>query len=592
MNKELKAKLSTLPLKPGCYLMKDKKGKIIYVGKAIKLKNRVNSYFRGAHDFKTTKLVSNIADFDYIVTASEKEALILEYNLIKEYDPEYNIIFKDDKSYPYILLSDDNIPYCRLLRLKKKNKYRGKIFGPYPDVGAANNTIKLINKLFKTRKCQNLPKELCLYYHLDQCLGYCAKDVDVREMQKIKDDIERFLKGDNAFIIARLKDEMHQASEELRFEEAQEYRDLIMDVEYVTQAKQNVEGRRKEDFDVFNYYVEDNYISIVGLFIRSGRLLASDVHIDHLYDDPKEEFVSYLYQFYQHNLLPKFLVLDKEHDLSMIQESLGIKVEYFSRGFKYQMLQKAKVNAQTNLSQNKQIIKKDEQYLEIIAKEFQKYIGFVPDRIELFDNSHLGGELTCAAMVVYEKLKPNKKEYRLYRLDDSYDDLKSMEEVLYRRYFRVLNDGLKCPDLILIDGGENQLKVALDILTQLDLKIRVIGLKKDEHHSTSILLDENLNPIKTDHRSSLFLYLASLQDEVHRFAITYNRKLRKKKTYASKLDDIKGLGKKRRVALLRKYHSISNLQKQSLAELCTVLPKGVAELLYNKLHEVKHVDER
>ena len=585
MREELKSKLLTLPLKPGCYLMKDKDGKIIYVGKAIKLKNRVNSYFRGAHDYKTTKLVSRIYDFDYIVTNSEKEALILEYNLIKEYDPEFNIIFKDDKSYPYILLSDDEIPYCKTVRLKKKSKYKGKIFGPYPDVSAANNTIALINKLFKTRKCQNLKKELCLYYHMGLCLGYCQKDVPKEEMVAIKNEIERFLKGDNSKVIADLKMNMQKATESLRFEEAAKYRDLISDIEYVTNERQSVQGNRSENFDTFNYFVEDNYISIVGLFIRHGRLLSRSVHIAHLYGDPEEEFISYIYQFYQNNLLPKYLVLDHVLNLAMLEESLNIEVRYFNRGFKYQMLNKAKENAKENLRQKKQIIKKDEHYLEIIAMEFKKYLGFTPERVELFDNSHLSGESTCAAMVVYQKLRPDKKEYRLYRLEDGYDDLKSMHEVLYRRYFKVLNEGLKRPDLILIDGGENQMKVALDILKSLDLSIKVWGLKKDDKHATSIILDEDLKPIEIDKSSNIFLYLASMQDEVHRFAITYNRKLRQKKTYASKLDGIKGLGPKRRTLLLRKFKSIANLKTRSIEELSTVIPENVAVLVYNKLKE-------
>lgn len=586
MNKQLKEKLATLTSKSGCYLMKDKDGKVIYVGKAINLKNRVNSYFKGAHDYKTTKLVSNINDFEYIVTSSEKEALILEYNLIKEYDPKYNIIFKDDKSYPYILLSDDKIPYCRVIRISKKTKYNGKLFGPYPDVGAANNTINLINKLFPTRKCKTLQNDLCLYYHLGQCMGYCKYDIEDNIMQETKYQIEDFLKGNNNEIIKSLKHKMDEAIDELAFEKAGEYRDLINDINYVTSNKQTVQKvNSKESFDVFTYYVEDGYISIVGLFIKDGKLLFKDLHINNLYGDAKDEFISYLYQFYTNHVNPKLLVLDSDIDKSLLEESLNLNIESFTKGFKKDMLDRALENAKVNLNQNKTIIKKDAMYYEIIANEFKKVLGYIPNRIELFDNSHISGESTCSAMVVYENLKPNKKEYRLYKLEDSNDDLKSMHETLYRRYFRVLSDNLKRPDLIIVDGAKNQIRVAKDIVDALNLDIKVVGLGKNDKHNTAYLMDSNYDMIDIDHKSKLFLFLASMQDEVHRFAINYNRKLRTKKAYASKLDGIKGLGDKRRVALLRKYKTISKISSLSIDELKDVLPKSVAINVYNKLHE-------
>lgn len=586
MNKQLKEKLATLTSKSGCYLMKDKDGKVIYVGKAINLKNRVNSYFKGAHDYKTTKLVSNINDFEYIVTSSEKEALILEYNLIKEYDPKYNIIFKDDKSYPYILLSDDRIPYCRVIRISKKTKYNGKLFGPYPDVGAANNTINLINKLFPTRKCKTLQNDLCLYYHLGQCMGYCKYDIEDNIMQETKYQIEDFLKGNNNEIIKSLKHKMDEAIDELAFEKAGEYRDLINDINYVTSNKQTVQKvNSKESFDVFTYYAEDGYISIVGLFIKDGKLLFKDLHINNLYGDAKDEFISYLYQFYTNHVNPKLLVLDSDIDKSLLEESLNLNIESFTKGFKKDMLDRALENAKVNLNQNKTIIKKDAMYYEIIANEFKKVLGYIPNRIELFDNSHISGESTCSAMVVYENLKPNKKEYRLYKLEDSNDDLKSMHETLYRRYFRVLSDNLKRPDLIIVDGAKNQIRVAKDIVDALNLDIKVVGLGKNDKHNTAYLMDSNYDMIDIDPKSKLFLFLASMQDEVHRFAINYNRKLRTKKAYASKLDGIKGLGDKRRVALLRKYKTISKISSLSIDELKDVLPKSVAINVYNKLHE-------
>lgn len=585
MREELKAKLQTLPKQPGCYLMKDRSGTIIYVGKAINLKNRVNSYFVGAHNYKTTKLVSNIDDFAYIVTNSEKEALILEYNLIKEYDPKYNIIFKDDKSYPYILLSDDSVPYCKTVRISKKTRYKGQIFGPYPNIGAANNTIKLINKLFPTRKCKNLGKDVCLYYHLHQCLGYCKYDVSEEECIKIKEGISTFLKGDNQPIINELKAKINIAVEKLEFEKAAEFRDLINDIQYVTNNRQTVQSNNKDNFDVYNYYVQDGFISIVGLFIRDGRLINRDLSIEHLYGNPEEEFISYLYQFYATHLSPKILVLDKDFDSDMLSSTLDFKVKFFNRGFKYQMLKHAYDNAKVNLEHKISIIKKDDEYLELIGREFEKIIGFNPKRIELFDNSHIGGELTCSAMVVYENLKANKKEYRLYRLEDSFDDLKSMHEAMYRRYYRVLVDNLKRPDLIIVDGAMNQINVAKQIIDELGLEIKIVGLGKDDHHNTAYLMDSDLNVISIDPKSKIFMFLANMQDEVHRFVIEYNRRLRKKKTYASKLDNIEGLGKKRRLALLRKYQTISKISSLSIEELQSVLPLKVAENVYNKFRK-------
>ncbi len=590
MKAALKEKLATLPGRPGSYQMKDKDGKIIYVGKAINLKNRVNSYFKGAHDHKTTKLVSEIADFEYIVTNSEKEALILEYNLIKEYDPKYNIIFKDDKSYPYILLEEGDIPYCRTVRITKKVRYKGEIFGPYPDATAANKTIDLLNKVFATKKCKNLPKEVCLYYHLGQCLGYCKGDVKKDDAIKIKEAIRRFLKGDNSEMLKDLKAEMLKAAEKEEYEKAAEFRDLIADIEYTTAQRQTVQVSRKESFDTFAYYVEDNYLSIVGLFIRDGRLIFKDLYIDHLYGDVKEEFISYIYQFYQRHLAPKVLYIDKE--LIDGDELSELNVRSVTKGFAYQMLKKAKENAKIDLAQKLSIIKKDEAYTENIATEFKRILGLVPERIELFDNSHLGGKNTVAAMVVYENLKPNKKEYRLFRLEDSFDDLKSMHEVIYRRYFRVLSDDLKRPDLVIIDGGANQLKVAKEVIDSLGLDIKIVSLGKNEYHNTAYLLNSDGVIIDIDPKSQIFLFLASMQDEVHRFAISYNRRLRRKNAYASKLDDVKGLGKKRRLKLLRKFKSIKNIEALTLDELKKELPEAVALALYERLHKEGEEDAR
>lgn len=578
---QLKDKLLTLPKKPGVYLHKDENGNIIYVGKAINLFNRVNSYFRGAHDYKTTKLVSNIKDFDYIVTKSEKEALILEYNLIKEYDPKFNIVFKDDKSYPYILLKECKEPYVSVVRLKKKSKFKGKIYGPYTDVMAARNMVELINKLYQTRKCENLQKDYCLYYHIDQCPGYCKNIIDKKQIEDIKNEITNFLNGNTKNIISDLKTKMKQATDSLDYENAAKYRDLIYDIN-VSILKQNVQKNNTETFDVFNYEVEDGYISITGLFIRKGKLLSSYKFTDYLVGDPENFVTSYIYQFYEINEKPKKLYVPKEL-LTYLNETYDCAT--VTRGYKYQLLKQAKLNSKESLKQNKKIIVKKDTYSNDLAKEFKRIFNKDIKRIELFDNSHTGGKNTVGAMVVYEDYKPNKKEYRLFKLKEGADDLSSMNEMLYRRYFRVLKDNLTRPDLIIVDGGKIQIDVARKVLGSLNMTIDIVGLGKDNHHNTSYMMDTNYQIINIENDSNLFFFLTNMQDEVHRFAINYHKKLRSKNVYKSQLDDVQGLGPKTRMKLLRKYKSIANIKKASLDELKDFVGNKVGEALYNRLKE-------
>ena len=586
----IKEKLLTLPKKPGCYLMKDKEGTIIYVGKAINLYNRVNSYFRGAHDYKTTKLVSSIVDFDYIVTKSEKEALILEYNLIKQYDPYFNIVFKDDKSYPYILLSDSPEPYVSIIRLKKNQKVKGRLFGPFPDVGAARNPLDILNKLYPTRKCERMQDSLCLYYHIKSCLGYCEIEADKNECENIKNRITGFLKGETAETLKDLKTRMNEASENLNFEEALKYRDLINDINNVT-SKQDVQINSKEDFDVFSYAVEDGYISITGLFIRNGKLLSSNRFIDYLICDAPNFVSSYIYQYYEINPKPKNLFVDNDILVYLDGAIEDLNVNTVSRGKKYQLLKQARLNSEEYLKQNRKIVTRKEDYSRNLEEEFKRIFKSDIKRIELFDNSHTGGVNTVAAMVVYKDFKPSKKDYRLFKLEEGADDLKSMKEVMYRRYFRVLSENLERPDLIIVDGARIQIEAAKEILTSLDLDITLCGLGKDDHHNTAYLMDAELNKIDIDPDSNLFFFLASMQDEVHRFAINYHKKLRQKNMYRSKLDGIEGLGEKSRLKLLRKYKTITNISRQSVEELSTVLPLKVAERLYNSLRENKNDTE-
>ena len=581
---DLKDKLLTLPSKPGCYQMLNADGKIIYVGKAINLKNRVNSYFRGAHDYKTTKLVSHIADFNYIVTKSEKEALILEYNLIKEHDPEYNIIFRDDQSYPYILLSDEQEPYCAVVRLRKKGaKYKGKLFGPYPDVGAARHTVDMINSLFETRKCFPLKKELCLYYHIQKCPGYCVKEVPAREKERIRNEIDAFLSGDIGDTVKDLKTKMLEASEAMDFEKAASYRDLLNDVQYVA-SKQDVQIRNREDFDVFNYAAQDGYIAITGLFIRKGKLLSDHKFLDYLIGDPENYVSSYLYQFYSLQKEPKTLYIPESLSV-YLDEAFPFPVKTVTRGNKRALLKQAEENSLVNLKQHQSILSRKEHYYDDAQKELDRIFGKEIHRIELFDNSHTAGKETVAAMVVYKDLKPSKKDYRLYKLEEGADDLKSMHEVLYRRYFRLISEGGEAPDLLIVDGGRIQIDVAKEVCGSLGLTFPIAGLGKNDKHDTNYLMSSDYAMIDIDKSSNLFFILANMQDEVHRFAITYHRKRRAKAVYASPLDGIPGLGKKRSTSLLRLYGSIKALRNLPVEKLAESLPQKVAEAVYQKLHE-------
>ena len=584
----IKEKLLTLPKKPGCYLMKDKNGTIIYVGKAINLYNRVNSYFRGAHDYKTTKLVSSIVDFDYIVTKSEKEALILEYNLIKQYDPYFNIVFKDDKSYPYILLSDSPEPYVSIIRLKKNQKVKGRLFGPFPDVGAARNTLDILNKLYPTRKCERMQDSLCLYYHIKSCLGYCEIEADKNECENIKNRITGFLKGETAETLKDLKTRMNEASENLNFEEALKYRDLINDINNVT-SKQDVQINSKEDFDVFSYAVEDGYISITGLFIRNGKLLSSNRFIDYLICDAPNFVSSYIYQYYEINPKPKNLFVDNDILVYLDGAIEDLNVNTVSRGKKYQLLKQARLNSEEYLKQNRKIVTRKEDYSRNLEEEFKRIFKSDIKRIELFDNSHLFGKFSVSGMVVFKNGKPSKNDYRKFKiLVDSNDEYKMMHEVTYRRYFRVLSENLTRPDLIIVDGGIGQINIVREVINSLGMNIPVVGLKKNNKHNTNNLLAfDPIVELEIDKRSNLFYFLERMQDEVHNFTINYHKQIRSKGAIESILDNIEGIGNIRKKELLKKYKTISKLKMASLDELKEILPEKVAVGLKQFLEEYK-----
>ena len=584
MNETLKLKLANLPLEPGCYMMKDKHGEIIYVGKAKKLKNRVNSYFTGAHNFKTTKLVSQIVDFDIIVTSSEKEALLLEINLIKKHRPRFNIMFMDDKSYPYIKVTTEKYPTCQVVREFKKQK-NARYFGPYPDATAAYQTQKLLNQLYPLRKCKTMPKKVCLYYHIGQCLGPCEFDLPEETYKQLRSDVIRFLSGDVKDLLNQLRNEMSEAAENLEFEKAQEKHQLIQAIEHITD-RQSMEKDDRIDSDYFNYVVINGYISIFGLFVRGGKVLERDFVIEPLVDDAESTFISFLMQYYTKNPQPKQLCLPLECDVDLISEILECNVMQPVKGRMKHLVDLAKVNAENQLTRQFDQLEQRSSFHDTAMDQLKSLLNLPDlDRIEVFDISHTSGAYTVAGMIVYENLRFKKSDYRKYRLSTGNSDVDSMKEVLYRRYFKVMKEGLRAPDLIVMDGGITQVNACLEILDMLHLNIPVVGLVKDDSHNTANLLSQHGELIELDRRSDCFFLLTQIQDEVHRFAISYHKQLRDKAMTTSILDEIDGVGPKRKKELLKYFKSFKKLSEASVEQLSEVVPLAVAQEIHKTLHQ-------
>lgn len=590
MNERIKNKLALLPDQPGCYLMKDKNGTIIYVGKAKVLKNRVRSYFTGSHDTKTERLVSEIEDFEYIVTESNIEALLLEINLIHKNNPKYNIMLKDDKSYPFIKITNEDYP--RLLITRKVLKDKALYFGPYPDVGAANETKKLLDRLFPLRKCKVLPKEVCLYYHMGQCLAPCVFDIPKQRYTEMVEEIKRFLNGGHTAIQTDLEAKMAQAAENMEFEKAAEYRDQIKAIETVM-TRQKMTNADLVDRDVFGYAVDKGWMCVQVFFIRQGKLIERDVSLFPFYDEAPDDFLTYVGQFYQENehFIPREVLIPNDIDKDSVEAMLATKVLQPQRGEKKKLVELANKNARVALQEKFDLIVRKQERTIGAAERLGDAMNIpTPTRIEAFDNSNIMGTDPVSAMVVFIDGKPAKNEYRKYKIKTvkGPDDYASMREVIYRRYARVLKEGLPFPDLILIDGGKGQVDAAKDVLdNQLGLDIPIAGLAKNDKHKTSeLLFGPDLAVVPLARNSQEFFLLQRVQDEVHRFAITFHRQLRSKNSFASKLDEIEGLGPKRKKNLLRTFKSLKNMTAASVEELKTAgLPQNVAENVYRKLHE-------
>lgn len=582
----IKEKLALVPNKPGCYLMKNKDGVIIYVGKAKKLKNRLNSYFHGTHTGKTAKLVSEIVDFEYVVVSSETESLILELNLIKKYDPKYNILLRDDKSYPYIELTNEKVPRLLVVRNVNRKKSKTRLFGPYPNSSAAKNTVNLLNRIYPLRKCKTYNKKPCLYYHIGQCLGYCTNDVDSNKIESMEKDIIRFLKGDHSLITKKIEEEMYLESEKLNFEKAAELKQLL-DYINITLIRQKVEINDELDRDIIGYYADEDYLSIQIFFIRSSKIVERHFKIIPLIDEVEAELTRYIAKFYQKVLLPKEILVPEVVETNTLSEFLGISVKVPVKGTKKKLVEMANNNAKITLEEKITLIKQDEEKTSKSNEELKEILGLEKlDRIELFDNSNLFGSYTVSGMVVFIDGKPAKNEYRKYKISfDKNDDYGAMREVIYRRYFKVLSESLTRPDLLIVDGSIGQMNIAKEIIDGLGLNIMIVGLKKDDKHRTEALMTfEKEIPIPK--RSNLFYYLERMQDEVHEFTINYHKQLRSKGAYESVLDKVPGIGEKRRKNLLKKYKSIKGIKEASDKELSEIIPENIIPKLREILEEL------
>lgn len=592
MNDLIKHKLELLPDSPGCYIHKDKNGTIIYVGKAKNLKNRVRSYFHGSHDTKTELLVSEISDFEYIVTESNTEALLLEINLIQENMPKYNIRLKDDKSYPFLKITNEHYP--RLVITRQIKKDGGLYFGPYPDSGAATEIKRLLDRLFPFKKCTNPANKVCFYYHLGQCHAHTVCHTDKAYWEELKDDVKNFLNGKDDKIVNELRQKMTRASELMEFERAAEYRDLIEAVGLL-RTKQRVMNQDMQDRDIFGYYVDKGWMCVQVFFVRQGKLIQRDVNMFPYYNEEEEDFLTFIGQFYQdkRHFIPKEIFIPKNIDEELVKALVNTKIIKPQRGEKKQLVNLAIKNARVSLQQKFDLVEKDLKKTHGAIENIGNLLNIPkPVRIEAFDNSNIQGTSPVAAMVVFVDGKPSKKDYRKFKIKTVVgpDDYASMREVIYRRYSRVLKDDLTPPDLIIIDGGQGQVNVAREVIEdKLGLDIPIAGLQKNDKHQTHELLFGNpLKVVPLPRQSEEFFLFQRIQDEVHRFAITFHRQLRGKNSFSSKLDGISGLGPKRKQLLMKHFRSLPNIQKANIDDIVNCgIPRAVAQEVKERLDSLQ-----
>lgn len=584
-----KESLSLVPHLPGSYQMYDKDDVVIYVGKAKDLKNRLTSYFTGRVTGKTKKLVSEIKYFKYIVTSTENEAFILELNLIKKYDPKYNILLRDDKSYPYIEFVSKPYPKLKIVRYLNVKKMQGRrLFGPYPNQYAARRVVNLINRLYPLKKCEGRPRELCLYYHIKECLGYCVKNVNSEEVEKMESEIISFLRGNDSIIKEKIMERIQYHSDQMNYEIALELKNEL-DYMSVVLAKQKVELTDLVDRDIINYYVANGYVSINIFFVRHGKLLGNKNEIFPIMDEYIDEIEYFIGLYYTKNEIPKEIIINEELDAEVLSEAVGAKFVTVQKGSKKNLLMLAETNAKLALENQFESIQKNEKRTVEANEELKELLGLDRlYRIDIFDNSNLFGEYSVSGMVVFKDGQPSRNDYRKFKISlEKNDDYNTMKEVLYRRYYRMLMEKSERPDLLVLDGGENQIRAAREVLDSLNLNIKMVGLKKNDKHRTNDLVDENLNIIPIERTSNLFHFLTRMQDEVHRFTINYHRQIRSKGSIQSVLDNIEGLGEKRRKTLIKKFGSLKAIKAASKEQLMEVIPESIAENLRNYLSSME-----
>ncbi|MCH5166488.1 MAG: excinuclease ABC subunit UvrC [Erysipelotrichales bacterium] len=575
-----KEKLDLVPHLPGSYQMKDKNGIIIYVGKAKDLKNRLSSYFTGKVTGKTKKLVSEIADFEYIVTSSELESFILEINLIKKYDPKYNILLRDDKSYPYIQYKRDPYPTLKVVRYLNVKKSNGKhLFGPYVNAYAARRMVNLINRLYPLKKCDGKPKEVCLYYHIHECLGYCVKTIDKQIIDDMEKEILSILNGNDDILVSKLMEMIDKQSEMMNYEVALE---LKQELDYIKiiMEKQKVELHDYVNRDIINYYFENGFISIQLFFIRNGKLVGQKNSIMPVNDEYIDDIETFIGLFYTKAEIPKEIIVPDELNLNVLSDLLNTKVINVTKGDKKKLLELARTNAKISLENNFETINREIMRTSGANEELESLLNMRINRIDSFDNSNLFGSFAVSGMVVYKNGQPSKNDYRKYKVSvDINDDYHTMKEVTYRRYYRALVEDAELPDLILADGGITQVNAIKETLESLglDKKIKVCGMVKNDKHRTNELLDgDTLTTIPIDHTSNVFHYLTRIQDEVHRYTINYHRTLRSKGSISSILDNIEGIGNVRKKELIKKFGSVKKMSEASVEELSEIVPENVA----------------
>ncbi len=587
---KIKELLKVVPHLPGSYQMKNDKGVIIYVGKAKDLNKRLHSYFNGRVTGKTKIMVSEVDTFEYIVTNSEVEAFLTEINLIKHYDPKYNILLRDDKTYPYIEYISKPYPKLKVSRyLNVKKSDKKFLFGPYPNAYAARRIVRLLNRLYPFKKCDGMPNKVCLYYHIGECLGYCQKNIDAEKLGKMEDEVLSFLKGNTSLVINRINEKIKSASDSLNYELAKELKDELEYVNIISE-KQIIVLNDYINRDIIGYYLTNNQIAINILFVRNGKLLESHNKIIDLVSNLDDELSSYLAYFYKNHEIPKEILVYKSFDgLEALENLYNMKIFVPEKGKKRELVSLACNNAKEYFERESKLVDKVNKRTKYANEELGKLLKIKNlSRIELFDNAHLFGTFTVSGMVVFIDGEPCKNAYRKYKSTENVnDDYHVMQEVIYRRYYHALVDGENLADLILVDGGLSQINAAKEILNNLNLndKIKVCGLKKDKYHKTNALIDgDTLDEILIEKNSDLFNFLTYMQDEVHRFTITYHRQIRSKGLINSFLDDIPGIGEKRKKLLLKKFGSVSKMKDATIEELSDILPEEISKALFEKLH--------